>query len=100
MKTTAVNLSPTPTMPRNGNGTSSAWPKPRSNGLLPSMNDDMLPDALASVLGRVVADAKQAFQKHIELQSAEQRATLAEYRAEILELRHENAELRRTLKET
>jgi hypothetical protein len=49
--------------------------------------NDVLPDALASVLGKVVADARREWIKAADLIAAEARATIAELRAENLQLR-------------
>lgn len=49
--------------------------------------DDLLPDALADVLGKVVADARKEWLKEVERIGAEQRAMIAELRAENAELR-------------
>jgi hypothetical protein len=49
--------------------------------------NDVLPDALAGVLGKIVADARKEWFKAAELIAAEARATIAELRAENLQLR-------------
>ena len=51
--------------------------------------NDVLPDALAGVLGKVVADARREWVKASDLMAAEARATIAELRAENLQLRGE-----------
>lgn len=52
------------------------------------MNDD-LPDALGSVLGRIVAEARREWIKSADLIAAESRAEIAELRAQNAELRAE-----------
>jgi collagen type III alpha len=61
--------------------------------------DDILPDALAELIGEIVAEARHEFRKEIERAAAEWRATVAELRAQNVELRSENVELRRSLKD-
>lgn len=62
-------------------------------------SDELLPDALAIVLGRIVADARREVRKEFETFATEQRAILAEFRVQNLELRAENDGLRLALRE-
>lgn len=53
----------------------------------------MLPDALADVLGRVVADVQRQWLKEIDRMSAESRATIAECKLRVAEIENELREM-------
>lgn len=53
------------------------------------MNDDLLPDALAAVLGRVVADVRRDFGRELERIEVERRALIAELKTADIEFRNQ-----------
>ena len=57
------------------------------------MNADLLPDALATVFGRIVADARKEWLREVDRIGSETRALIADLRAENVELRSQLKEL-------